>query len=41
MKIELKGRALLTSTVDEELGGFSGLKYLVDKNIVKGDLQET
>ena len=38
MKIELKGRALLTSTVDEELGGFSGLKYLVDKNIVKGDL---
>ena len=38
MKIDLKGQALLTSTVDEELGGFSGLKYLVDKNIVKGNL---
>ncbi len=35
--VDLDGHTFLTSTVDEELGGFSGLKYLLDKGLVWGD----
>jgi acetylornithine deacetylase/succinyl-diaminopimelate desuccinylase family protein len=32
-KPKLKGSLLLTATVDEEIGGFDGLKYLMDQNV--------
>ena len=31
------GRLILTATVDEEIGGYTGLAYLMDEGLVKGD----
>lgn len=33
-----KGRVVLAMTVDEEIGGEDGVKYLLDKGLLKGDL---
>ena len=32
-----KGKLVLTATVDEEIGGYTGLAYLFDEKLVKGD----
>lgn len=37
MGIKLPGRTVLTATVDEEIGGFAGLNYLIAEGIVGGD----
>ena len=35
--IDLKGKLLVTAVVDEELGGYGGTNYLLDRNIIQGD----
>jgi len=35
--IELNGTVILTSVIDEEAGGFKGINYLLNKEIIKGD----
>jgi succinyl-diaminopimelate desuccinylase len=35
--IELKGDLILTATPDEEIGGISGLGYLINENLVNAD----
>ena len=32
-----RGKLVLTATVDEEIGGYTGLSYLMDEGLVKGD----
>jgi len=32
-----RGKLVLTATVDEEIGGYTGLAYLLDEQLVKGD----
>lgn len=32
-----RGRIVLTATVDEEIGGYTGLGYLIDEGIIHGD----
>jgi succinyl-diaminopimelate desuccinylase len=36
-KKDWKGKLVLTATVDEEIGGYTGLAYLVDEELIKGD----
>jgi len=36
--IKLKGTVILTSVIDEESGGFKGINYLLNKEIIKGDV---
>ncbi|TFG14898.1 MAG: M20 family peptidase [Promethearchaeota archaeon] len=35
--INIKGKLTLVSAIDEETGGFNGVKYLLDKNYINGD----
>ncbi len=35
--VDLKGRLIVTAVVDEELGGYGGAKFLLDRDIIKGD----
>ncbi|MBD3254139.1 MAG: ArgE/DapE family deacylase [Candidatus Lokiarchaeota archaeon] len=35
--VDLKGRLTLTAVIDEEMGGFGGSNYLLEKDIVSGD----
>jgi len=37
MKKNWKGKLILTATVDEEIGGSTGLAYLMEQGLVKGD----
>ncbi|MHA1437652.1 MAG: M20 family metallopeptidase [Promethearchaeota archaeon] len=37
LNTELNGKLTVLAVIDEELGGFKGAKYLLDKNIVSGD----
>ena len=36
--IKLNGKLILTSVIDEEFGGLKGAGYLLNRNIVKGDI---
>ena len=35
--IELKGKLIITAVVDEELGGYGGTNFLLDRGIIHGD----
>ena len=35
--INLKGRLIITAVVDEELGGYGGANFLLDRGIIQGD----
>ena len=35
--IDLKGKLIVTAVVDEELGGYGGANFLLDRGIIKGD----
>jgi len=35
--VNIKGKLSLVSAIDEETGGFNGVKFLLDKNYIRGD----
>jgi succinyl-diaminopimelate desuccinylase len=35
--VNIKGKLTLVSAIDEETGGFNGVKFLLDKNYINGD----
>ena len=35
--IDLEGKLIVTAVVDEELGGYGGANYLLERDIIKGD----
>ena len=37
LNIPIKGKLTLVSAIDEETGGFNGVKFLLDKNYIEGD----